>query len=479
MTLMLLLQRRYSLPSLFYLDLWPAAEPMLIVAEPKVAQQISQSSSFNHHPIATKYLGNLAGSKGLFTAEGAEWKSLRAMFNPGFAPSHISRLGPKILEHVLTFQTVLAKFEGSTIAMADLTTNLAIDVIGEVVLGQDFKAQTNPTSPIPTAFKRATTTVVDSFRLWGKLKRGPLLWWQCRKLDRLIGDAVSERYDGVDFEKKEAIIDLALGSYATHTPNTQGESDPKPKPQLDHTFKRLAVDNVKTFLLAGHDGTASTLAYCYYALIQHPDLLTRIRAEYDQVFDPSPTTTIEKLRKNFQLLNKLPLTTAVIKETLRMYPTAAAVRQAPKDTFIEHDGKRYPTGGHLISISHNVLHHQAHLFPEPHQFIPERFLPTTTTQSSRDYGTVDPNAYRPFERGPRNCIGQELVMFETKMVLLLTLREFDFELMYGTQTPKLSEELGGHAYQVQWISARPNEGMPLRVTTRSQERGLADDISLI
>lgn len=256
-------------------------------------------------------------------------------------------------------------------------------------------------------------------------------------------------------------MDLALSAYLSN--ETDGSTDTRNKPELDPKFLRPITDSVKEFLLAGVDTTANTVAYCYYLLATHPEILKRVRAEHDQVFPPSLEGTVEMLRKDFRLVNTLPLTTAVIKETLRFFPPATALRQSPKDSYIDYNGKKFPTGGHMIAITSNVMHHNEDLFPDPHLFLPDRFLPSEVPTK---YNVVDANTFRPFERGPRSCIGQELFMFKTRIMLLLTLRDFDFEPMYSKNSTRLSEELGGPAYQTFWLSAKPNEGLPMKFTLR-------------
>lgn len=80
-----------------------------------------------------------------------------------------------------------------------------------------------------------------------------------------------------------------------------------------------------------------------------------------------------------------------------------------------------------------ALNHDPSLFPDPDNFRPERFLPATPADSSNSLAaltTFPPTAFRPFEHGPRNCIGQDLALLEIKIVLVLTLRAFDVRAVY-------------------------------------------------
>lgn len=66
--------------------------------------------------------------------------------------------------------------------------------------------------------------------------------------------------------------------------------------------------------------------------------------------------------------------------------------------------------------------HDPRFFPKPYKFIHDRFLPDKSP-----FPPIPRNVHRPFEKGPRNCIGQELAMLEVRVVLALTLRKFDFK----------------------------------------------------
>lgn len=126
------------------------------------------------------------------------------------------------------------------------------------------------------------------------------------------------------------------------------------------------------------------------------------------------------------------------------------------------------------------IHRDARIWgPDVDMFKPERFLPENADQ-------VPPNAWRPFERGPRNCIGQELALVEMKVVLALTLREFDIRATYdelgalsndGSLWAKDAsfrrgpqEVFGETMYQTLLAAGKPREGMPARVSRRKMKQ---------
>jgi cytochrome P450 len=110
--------------------------------------------------------------------------------------------------------------------------------------------------------------------------------------------------------------------------------------------------------------------------------------------------------------------------------------------------------------------------PDVHSFHPERWL-TDSSQTN----PADREAFMAFAKGPRNCIGQELAMLELKMVLAMTIRQFDFKEAFaeveklkndGSGYPSdlsgVQEQFGEKAYQIQLGTAKPREGMPCRLS---------------
>ncbi len=144
--------------------------------------------------------------------------------------------------------------------------------------------------------------------------------------------------------------------------------------------------------------------------------------------------------------------------------------------FVHHNGTSYPTANFMIWPVSHALHHDATLFPSPFSFRPERFLP-------ENLDSIPKGAFRPFEYGPRNCIGQELALLEAKIVCVLTIRRFDIWAVYAEMDQmsgkgwrggmgrkgKPDTVEGERAYQVLVATAKPAGGMPARV--KRTERG--------
>lgn len=214
-------------------------------------------------------------------------------------------------------------------------------------------------------------------------------------------------------QRVKSIIALAMDAYMTEN-KLQEDS-------LDPVFKHQASTQLRLFMFAGHDTTSSTIIYIYHMLSQNPDCLGRVRAELDAVLGAEISSASARLSNEPVLINQLHYTTACIKETLRMWPPVGSVRVGNPDAIlIDEDGTRYPANDMMMYVVHLAIHRNRHYFPDPNTFNPERWL------VSADHPLRPPKeAFRPFEHGARNCIGQTLAMLELKIVLALTVREMD------------------------------------------------------
>ncbi|KAL8823174.1 MAG: hypothetical protein Q9191_006105 [Dirinaria sp. TL-2023a] len=262
--------------------------------------------------------------------------------------------------------------------------------------------------------------------------------------------------DGHSNSHSKSIVDLVLNAYLAE--NLKRKSQP-----LDSTFKKFTMNQIKLFLFSGHDTTSSTVCYIFYTLATQTEVLARVRAEHDSVLGPEASQIESILTSDPVLLNRLPYTAAVIKETLRLHPAVSSTRAGEPDFYVTDDlGRRYPTNGFLVWSDPVLVHRDPAYWYQPDEFIPERWL----------VGPEDPlhpikGAWRPFEHGPRNCIGQELAMIEMKVIIAMTARSFDFELAYDEldsvkRSTGIKTVHGQRGYQIQ--RAQPSGDLPCRVS---------------
>ncbi|EHK97474.1 putative sterigmatocystin biosynthesis monooxygenase stcS [Glarea lozoyensis 74030] len=387
---------------------------------------------------------HFSGGVDLLTSEGQVWKEQRAMYNPGFSAKNIISMAPWFLEEVLIYKNRLFKAadQRKTIRLEDYTLDLTMDVIARTTLAQD----------------QAEPAWVDALREQIKLiyfnldpmkQLNPTLGYKHRKYNRILKEAITP------------LIEDAYASYAkADGPRTIIGLAVKPFVEkgisIPPDFIDKIVKNIKMFLFAGHETTGTTISMMYYMLHRNPEKLAALRAEHDAVFGSDPAQAIEAIQADFTTLNKLPYTTAVVKELLRMYPpVGGGVRESSSPDFMlthPETGARFPTYGLMIHATGLAMSWDPKFWHRPDEFIPERFL-------VRDEN--DP-LY------PGKNYWQEMVQLEVKLTLALTIREIDIVPDYPEDAPEFK---GEKAYQVELAdaipSARIKDGLPVKIKRRT------------
>ena len=277
-------------------------------------------------------------------------------------------------------------------------------------------------------------------------------------MDRYASPVVDALIANFEIEKRsKSIVDLALTAYLS------AESEKNNDDINNRMFKTFAVCQVKLFLFSGHDTTSSSICYLFYVLAKETTALSLIRAEHDKVFGLDLDAAQSLIIKNPSLLNKLPYTLAIIKETLRLYPVVSSTRAGePGFDVLDDIGRHFPTDGFLVWANPQTVQRDPAYWPDPDRFIPERWL---VPPGDRLYPIK--GAWRPFEHGPRNCIAQELAVVEMKIVLVMVLRRFSIEPAYKNQDRDRRKGIktvyGERGYQIQ--RAQPSENLPCRISS--------------
>lgn len=199
------------------------------------------------------------------------------------------------------------------------------------------------------------------------------------------------------------------------------------------------IDNLVTFLAAGHETTARSLAWTFYILGQAPEISARAAAEVAaaglDALDPADWA------------EATPFTTAILKECMRLYPAAALLsRQARAADRLA--GIDIASGTEVVTSTW-VLHRHRRLWEHPDAFDPERFLGARGAAIGR-------YAYLPFGAGPRVCIGASFAMQEMSIVLGVFLSRLAFEDA-GARPPQ----------PVMRITIHPSTPLKMRVRRRA------------
>ncbi|KAL2835471.1 putative N-alkane-inducible cytochrome P450 [Aspergillus pseudoustus] len=461
----------------FYMDTWPFGFSALVVTSPDLAVQACQALDLPKPDLLVPLISPMAGARTIFDSNGPEAKRGRELFHYGFSMRSVLGYVPCILQEVEVYVDVLRKLAktGKIFLMDEITCRYVMDIIGNVALGTRFISQRRY-HPIASSM-RDTIDRECQIETGNQFSRmNPVRWFKqwrnSRTMNHYIGLELEKRYQQLKHAEfsspsgPKTLMDLAMAEHFKTSP-VAGET-------LDPKFKAWATAHMRLFLFVGHDSTAVTIVYCHYLLSKHPEILAKVRAEHDEVFITDLAKTASLLRERPELINRLPYTLAVIKETLRLFPPANGLREGSSNVVLRDTktGTTYPTDGFAIWILHAAVHRNPRHWPDPHSFIPDRWLVEPGHPLYPPAG-----GWRPFEHGPRDCIGQSLALLDIRTTLLMTVREFDFKDQYAEwdrQHPEhgLNTMFGERAYTVQAGSAHPAQGMPCKVslTARSPHK---------
>ncbi|KAH7401867.1 cytochrome P450 [Phaeosphaeria sp. MPI-PUGE-AT-0046c] len=472
-------------PDFLFVDTRPAQHPLVIIASHDMAEQISKSTkqqpySTTKSPTIQSGLGKLIGPYSLISEEGEDWKALRKRFNPGFAPQHLQSLLPVVLEKTYTFIERLDALAESGVATAlePYCTNVTFDIIGEVITNIDCQAQDEiiQGNDIVKNFSMLGATFANDNGLtfaWANIPLQIKRYIWSKRLETAVKSCIQEKFDtlkagGIALEDR-SVLALALKDTETLTPR----------------ILQSISDQVKTFLFAGHDTTSILLQRLFYALSIHPQCLAKIRAEHDTIFGNKDPREVF-LANPDETIKALAYTSACIKEALRLWPPAASARMS-------HNGLKLRTSSGdevcfdkcVIYLCQHIIHRDPKIYGETaDDFVPERWVgdsSTSATVEENDPTTgaskIPAGSWRPFERGPRNCIGQELANLEARVILACTLRRYDFvkvglgEIETDEKGQPIIDEKGRYKTKSEVastmsITSKPIDRMVMRVRLR-------------
>jgi cytochrome P450 len=196
------------------------------------------------------------------------------------------------------------------------------------------------------------------------------------------------------------------------------------------------VDQVAIFFLAGHETSASALAWALLMLALYPEVQAQVAAEA-QALGEAP---------EFSAISKLRYTRDVFREVLRLYPPVPMMvreNRCPE----EMRGRKVAKGAQIV-LSPWHLHRHERIWPRPDEFDPSRWQTEENRSCARD-------AYMPFSAGPRVCTGAGFAMVEGVLLLALLTRAFRFEQVEGEDPVPVAH-----------LTVRAAQGIRLRISRR-------------
>ncbi|KAF2098084.1 cytochrome P450 [Rhizodiscina lignyota] len=466
--------QKYNLDGLFYLDLWPAAEPQLVLTSPELLDQVTVTRVLPIHQMADDYLAPMVGRNVVAAANGPVWKKLHNSMVPAFSWSHIRSLTTVFVDECMHFRNTLDQLAktGETFSMEDTSAKLVFDIIGKILFNFSLNAQTEGSSYLEDL--REMIHLAENQLSWNPFVHISTFFRRRVVLARLNPSIMAQiknrlsmlRQDQIVPSRKDpySILDLMLREQLQDGGELKEGKDVE---DISPEWLELLLANVKGLLVGGHGTTTDTLCYIYILLSKNPEVIQKLREEHSRILHPDFNETLNILQASPHKLEELEYTGAVIRETLRLFPVGFSVRQAEDDATISYAGKQYAMGNVVVVNTPHTLQYDPKIYPKPDEFIPDRWM---------DPDNMPPrNAFRTFSRGARACLGQNLAVNELKVILVMTLRDYDFEIADlvpnkepRTSYTKLDTIYGDRIFQELAMEAKPPRGgTMMRVRKRS------------
>ncbi|MCT7958649.1 cytochrome P450 [Laspinema palackyanum] len=393
-------QMRSQYGELFLVPGFGRFPEVIMVNDPKAIQQIftADENTFDSG-VGLDLVLPLVGDNSLILLDGNRHKQQRKLLMPPFHGERMRNYGELICN--IADQAIARQSIGKTFLARETMQEVSLETILRAVFGlkegdryqQILQLLTEMldsfNSPFKSVFLFFKTLQKDlgPWSPWGNFLRKREL------LDRLLYQEIQERRAQGNFSGED-ILSLLL--------NAQDEEG---QPMSDVELR----DELMTLLFAGHETTATALAWALYWLHYRPDVREKLLQELQSIDIKTSDPTA---------ITRLPYLNAVCSETLRIYPVLFfAFPRVPKQPMPLVD-YQIPEGM-MLTICIYLLHHNPEIYPDPKTFKPERFL-------DRQYS---PYEYIPFGGGNRRCLGAAFALFEMKLVLATVMSHYSLELI--------------------------------------------------
>ena len=408
----------------------------VLVLDKDIVKTILTAPANKENPRFEKlilFLRDIVGD-GLLTASGTHWAKHRRILQPAFKTRFLrATLTGAIPWRIDRFLKcwMTAAHKGFEIDVASHMSALTLDIIGDVAFSHNFNAlnaleswanqdHTDKEHSEPLELSEVGDELLNYFTKSMKIN---LLTIVClllglEKLNWYINREVRRTQKFLDIEvekivakarketlKASSVLHLMLQATSGPEDPSDGEmeaqlgksaSSTNPRRRHDDILNAKDIrDEVKTFMIAGHETTSTWLHWALYALVMFPEVQERVHADILRVAPPSASSG-EDDRITLDQIEQMDYMGAFLQEVLRMYPPVGFyVRiNTQTETF---KGVTIPAGTRLILPPH-ILHRHPKYWDDPETFLPERWLNVTKEESERRQF-----AFLAYSAGGRSC----------------------------------------------------------------------------
>ncbi|XP_050238093.1 cytochrome P450 CYP749A22-like [Mercurialis annua] len=385
---------------------WIGTRPQLFVTEPNLIKEaLCNKDEAYQKPEFESYVKHMFGD-GLGTTQGEKWHRQRKLANHAFHGDSLKGMIPAM---ILNVEIMLKRWRQN-------------EADKEIEVYQEFKLLTSEIIS-RTAFG---SSYIEGQQIFDMLGRLTLI---LNRNNYRVGIRVLEKFwktrDEIESEKLEqGIRDSVLAMIKKREESEVKSSGSdyfgvlmKAYKETDKTKKitiQDIIDECKTFYIAGHETTSSLLTWCMFLLAIHSDWQQKARQEVIGLLGQQNPTSDD--------LTRLKIMTMIVNETLRLYPPITnLIREVKKGSRL---GKLLAPATLDLFIPPLVMHQDPQIWGEDaHLFKPERFAEGIAKATKNNI-----TAFVPFGLGPRNCVGMNFALAETKIALCMILQRYSFSL---------------------------------------------------
>ncbi|MDZ8134423.1 MAG: cytochrome P450 [Nostoc sp. DedQUE04] len=418
-----------SYGDIFTLRIGPVFTPQVFISNPQAIQQIFTTDPKQLDSGAAAGSGTpLLGQNSLLSLEGKTHQRQRKLLTPPLHGERMQAYGDLIGE--ITKQVTSEWPIGETFTVLSSMQEISFEVILKAVFGLKDGLRYEKLKEILIAILNPKRPILRAIFLLFPLLRqdlGPRSPWGSylrlrQEMDDLIYAEIQERRSLAD-QSRSDILSLMMAA-----------RDEAGEPMTDIELR----DELMTLLIAGHETTASSLAWALYWIHHQPEVREKLVQELDSLGE----------KKDPNAIFRLPYLNAVCSETMRLYPVAMLGLNRLVKSPLEIAGYKFDSGTILVPCIY-LSHHREDLYPNSKQFRPDRFLERQFT----------PAEFLPFGGGNRRCIGMAFALFEMKLVLATILS--DWQMKLADTKPVLPVRKS--------FLLAPGGGVPMVVTGKRQQ----------
>ena len=397
--------------------------PFVSLSTPDAIKAVFTGPSDDLHAgEANAVLEPILGEHSVLLLDGPRHMRQRRLLLPPFHGQRMRQYGETMRD--LTLASMATWPRGEVFSVHAHTQAITLDVILRTVFGmEDGAALTQLRARLSELLEGVSNPLllVPAFRVdLGPRTPGGRLRRCLEEVDRILFAQIRERRAEGRSDREDVL------SMLVEATDENGER------MLEQELR----DELMTLLLAGHETTATSLAWTLHRLIRHPEALARLQAELDEAF---PDGEIDP-----DAVRELKWLDAVIKETLRLNPVVPLVGRGLQRP-MELGGVAQPAD--VVAVPNIYLtHRNPDIWPEPDRFDPTRFLDAKPS----------PYTFFPFGGGVRRCIGMAFALYEMQVVLATVLRHLTPEAAPGVDIRLVRRS----------VTFAPSDGMPVIIRPR-------------